>query len=350
MLTLTQASITARKSIRYGIYFIIFIIIGRITLMGVVGIYKKLFPPKDPPPTVAFGKLPSLSFPEKEKINLSFTLETPEGVLPQTPNQIMVYFMPKLSANLLSLDFAKEKANYMGFKSDPVQINESLYSFSHINIPSMLKINIVTGAFSLSYDLIADSSPLETKPPLVEIAVSNLKSFLDKSDSLPEDISSGKYTHTYLKHFSSGLVPVSSSSEANLIRVDLFRQNYNDLPCVTPTPDNANVWFLVSGITDKNKNIISGEYHYFPVDEEKFSTYPLKDAQAAWNEFSSGNYYAASNGTAIDNENIKIRRIYLAYYDAGVQTDFFQPVFVFEGTEKGFLAYVPAISAEYYGE
>jgi len=40
--------------------------------------------------------------------------------------------------------------------------------------------------------------------------------------------------------------------------------------------------------------------------------------------------------------------VYLAYYDAGVPTDYYQPIIVFEG-DQDFLAYVPAIASEYYG-
>jgi len=350
MLTLTQASITARKSIRYGIFFIIFLIIGRIFLNTAIGIYKKVFPPKEAPPTVAFGKLPKLPFPEREKVSLNFVVETPEGSLPQMPTQTKVYFMPKVSANLLSLDFAKENAKSLGYIEEPNQINESLYSFNHKSVPSVLKTNIVNGTFSLSYDLIVDPTPLEVKPPIAEIAISNTKSFLENAGSFPKDISEGRNNHQYLKHYSSGLVPTTSLSEANLIKVGLFRKNYNDLASVTPTPDEANIWFIVSGLRDKGKNILSGEYHYFPVDEEQFSTYPIKDSQTAWNDLVSGNYFLASKGSVREGESIKIRRIYLAYYDSGILTDFFQPIYVFEGTDKNFTAYVPAVLSEYYGE
>ena len=69
----------------------------------------------------------------------------------------------------------------------------------------------------------------------------------------------------------------------------------------------------------------------------------------AWQEFSSANYYPASLGTTLEGENIKIRKVYLAYYDAGIYTEFFQPVYVFEG-DKNFVGYIPAVVTDYYGE
>ena len=177
MLTLTQASVTARKSIRYSLYFIVFLIVGRIFLDSTVALYKKLFPPEAPAPTVAFGKLPSLPFPERAKLSLNFVLETPEGGLPTMPDQAKVYFMPKLSANLLSLDFTKQKARSLGYNEEPVQIDDSTFEFSHKTTPSKFKTDIITGAFSISYDLIADPTPLAVTPPSPEIASSTAKSF-----------------------------------------------------------------------------------------------------------------------------------------------------------------------------
>lgn len=349
MVTLTQASITARKTIRYTIFFILFLIVGRIFLNTAIGIYKKIFPPEAPPPTVAFGKLPSLPFPERVKLNLSFALETPEGGLPTLPDQEKVYFMPKLSANLLSLDFTKEKMKSLGYDENPIQINDSTYEFHHKTTSSVLKADIITGTFSLSYDLIADPSPLAVRPPSPEVAASTAKSFLDNADSLPEDLT-GPTNHEFLKHQSSGLIPALSLSDANLTKIYLFRKNYDDLPSLTSTPGEANVWFILSGLRDRGKSVIAGEYHYFPVDEEQNATYPIKTPEQAWNELNEGKYFTASFGGAKEGETLKIRRVYLAYYDPGVPVDFFQPIYVFEATDKNFTAYVPAITADYYGE
>lgn len=349
MVTLTQASITARKSIRYAIFFIIFLIIGRIFLGALVGIYKKIFPPPPPTPTVAFGKLPKLPFPERAKMNLSFALETPEGGLPTVPNIVKVYFMPKLSANLLSLDFAKERARDLNYDSNPETVSESVYKFYNKSSPSVLQTDIITGAFSLSYDLKADPTPLSVRPVAPEVAANIAKTFLDNASLLPEDLT-GPTAHQFLKHEAAGLVPGISISDSNLIKIHLFRKNYDDMTSLTPSPNEGNIWFIVSGLRERGKDLIAGEYHYFPVDETQSSTYPIKSPEIAWQEFISGNYYTASFGSAVEGEAIKIRRVYLAYYDAGVPTDFFQPIYVFEATDKNFVAYIPAVTSDYYGE
>ncbi len=348
MATLTEASIIARKSLRYFIYSIIAIVVLRSLILTAIAIYKKVFPAPPPPPTILFGKLTKLPFPETTKRNLQFTLETPDGAVPALGDQAKVYFMPKTSANLLSLDFAKEKAARLGFTSEPQQISDSLYRFFHKSAPQTMEIDIITGAFSTSFDLNLDREVLAVKPPLPEIAASAVRSYLSSAGLLPDDLT-GKVEHKYLKTQSGGFIPALSLSDGNIVRIDLFRKNLDEKPVVSKNFSQSNVWFMVSGLREGGRDVIAGEYHYFPVDESQFSTYPIKSSETAWQELVSGNYYPASYGTTVDEENVKIRRIYLAYYDAGVYTEFMQPVFVFEG-DKDFVAYIPAVTNDYYGE
>ena len=348
MTSLTQASIIARKIIRYGIFFLLFLIVGKFVLDLGIGVYKKLFPAPPPAPTVSFGKLPKLPFPEKSKINFGYTLETAEGGLPTLTGQTKVYFMPKLSPNLLSLDVTREKANSLGFLPTEQQVSPTLYRFTHRDSPARLEINIVTGIFSISYDLKTDPTPIERIPPAPEVAASQVRAYLSTADLLPTDLT-GPTTHEVLRIESDKLVSALSLSEADLIKINLFRKNYNDLPCLTSEVSKANVWFLVSGARERAKQMIAGEFHYFPVDEGKSATYPIKSAQEAWDELTSGNGYIAGVGLNKEGDSIKIRKIYLAYYDAGVPTEFLQPIIVFEG-DKGFIAYVPAVTIDYYGE
>lgn len=349
MATLTEASIASRKGIRYSIYGIILIIIARGIILSGITLYKKVFPPPPTPPTVAFGKLSKIPFPEKTKFSLNFAVETPEGGIPVFSDQAKVYFMPKTSSNLLSLDFAQDKANRLGFDIQPQQTTESLYKFYHKTAPSTLETNIITGSFSLSYDLNADPSPISVRPPQPEIARNSIKTYLSAAGLYPKDIETGTYETKYLKTQSGGFIPALSVSDANIVRVDMLRKKYDELPTVTQTTSEGNIWFMVSGVRERGKEVIAGEYHYFPVDESQFSTYPIKTGDTAWQELTSGNYYLASQGTTQQGESVKIRKIYLAYYDAGLYTEFFQPVFVFEG-DKDFVAYVPAVTSDYYGE
>jgi hypothetical protein len=117
---------------------------------------------------------------------------------------------------------------------------------------------------------------------------------------------------------------------------------------MTANPTEANVWALISGASNKSQQIIAAEYHYFPVDETQFSTYPLKTPAEAFDELQTGTPFIADLGTNKDGASLKIRRIYLAYFDPDTECDFYQPIYVFEG-DNGFIAYVPAVASDYYG-
>lgn len=256
--------------------------------------------------------------------------------------------MPKLSPNLLSLDVAKNTASQLGFSTNEQEVSQTIYKFPHKENPETLEINIVTGVFSISYDLRADSSPIEKRPPAPEIAASSVRSYLSSAELLPDDLS-GPTTHEFLKIEGDKFVTAVSLSEADLVKVNLFRKSYDELASLTPDPNSGNVWFLVSGAQERTKQVLAGQFHYFPVDESQSSTYPLKDSQAVWDELNSGGAFIATPGLNKEGDKVTIRKIYLAYYDGGTSMEFFQPIVVFEG-DKGFMAYLPAITIDYYGE
>ncbi|MBI3397268.1 hypothetical protein HY045_02215 [Candidatus Woesebacteria bacterium] len=347
--SLTQVAIITRKTIRYGSYVIILLIFAKIAFDSGYRIYRYYFPLPPPVPTVSFSKLPLLPFPKKDKVGFSYTLETPEGGLPKLADQARVYFMPQYSSNLLALDTAKQNAESLGFDAGSAQeISQTVYRFTSKQAPSILEMNIITGSFSISFDFSKDPSPLQNKPPLPDIAANQVKSYLSSANLLPKDLD-GPYSQEYLKFQDGKLVQGLSVSDSNLIKIKLFRKSYdNNIPSLTPNPNDANIWFMVSGETQRGKSIPTGEYHYFPVDNNKSSTYPLKKLEDAWNELNGGNAYVASMGDNKDGNGVKIRRVYLAYYDPGVPTEFFQPIYVFEG-DKGFIGYVPAVDTKYYG-
>jgi hypothetical protein len=350
MTSLTRVAIAARKTIRYGIFLIVFLIVGKFLLDIGIGIYKKAFPAPPPPPTVKYGKLTKIPFPENSSAaKFTYTLETPEGGLPTNiGSQAKVYFMPKISPNLLSLDTAKVTAQGLGFGVNPQQVSETIYMFTSPNAPTTLQINIVTGTFSISYNLAQDKSPLGNKPPIAEVAASEFRSMLSSANILPADLT-GPANSNYLKLSSGQLVAALSLSESDVVKVNLFRKSYDNLPSITGVPDQANVWAIVSGSNNRNQKIVAAEYHYYSVDESQFSTYPIKTPAEAFAELQANQGYIAALGLNKDGDSLKIRRMYLAYFDPGTVTEFYQPVYVFEG-DNGFTAYLPAVTSAYYGE
>lgn len=345
--TLTNISIIARKVIRYGTYLIILAFIVRFLFKFGYGIYQRAFPAPPPDPTAEYV-LTNLPFPEKPSpSNPSYVLETPDGELPVFTDQMKVFLMPRAATNIKVLDTAKKTALSLGFNSNGTELAESVYEFKHKSAPSKLILNIITNVFSISYDIASNPSVIGRIPPAPESATTLVKSFLSKAGFLNEDLS-GPVTHEFLRIEGGRFTEAVSLSEADLIKVNFYRKDYvKDIPTVTPDFSEANVWFIISGSqTRSGSSIIAGEYHYYPINEKETSTYPIKTSQDAWDDLREGKAFFANLG---DNSgNIVVRRVYLAYYDAGQYTEFFQPVVVFEG-DNDFAAYVPAITDNYYG-
>ena len=352
MATLTQISLTSRRVIRYGIYAIILIVIARYSIQLGVSIYRKIFPPPPPKPTIAFGKLPKMPFPEREARTFNFTLELPEGTLPKFTDQLIIYSMPQFQTNIKALDTAKERARALGFDSNGKPLVESIpnvYIFDRKGFPSRLTMNIITGLFSVSYNLNEDPTVLNGTPPAPENGVTQIQSFLSTASLLTEDLKASPTTQTLLRVEGGKFVPAVSLSDANLIKINIFRKQYgkdSNIPAVTPDMPESNIWFIISG--GRGKQIIAGEYHYFPIDNTKSATYPIKTADLAWEELKAGKTFIANAGNNPEG-NIVIRRVYLGYYDPGQYSEFYQPVVVFEGDNE-FYAYVPAVTDDYYGK
>lgn len=348
-MNLTQTAYWTRKIIKYGTFFIIFLIIGRIAWGIGWEIYKKVFPPPPPPPTVEFGRLPILAAPKKEEGNsFSFVLQTPTSELPILPTVANVYFMPQAQSSFLNLEEAEKIANSLGFSGSNRAISETVYRFDHRDAPGNVEINIINKIFSLNYNVAQTPELLSLQPRSTEEALSATQSLLTRANLLTEGLKDGQKTFDFLKAEPPNLVGAISLSEANFVRVNFFRASFDDLPVLTPEKIQANVWFLVSGDRSSGRQIIAGEYHYFPVDKNNASTYPLKTAQTAWDELVAGKSFIAQ-GPQDGGKKITIRKVYLGYYDSGLPQGFLQPIVVFEG-DAGFTAYVPAVTQEYYGE
>lgn len=343
MVTLTKAAVTSRKAIRYGIYFIVAFFILRFTATSLIGLYKKAFPPKAPPPSVKYGTLPELPFPDQEASNLTYELEFLNEV-EKFPTQTEVYFIPKPTTNLLALDNAKQKASDMGFTSNGRELVETIYSFVSPDLLSTLNMNIVTNAFSIVYDIDSNPRILDYRAPSFEVAESTVKGQLQEAQLLPEDLLNGRSENQYLRKSGSNFVPALSQSDSNVTKINLYRKGYGtmEMPSVTDDPNESNVWFIVASPSV----VVAAEYHYFPLDPKEFATYPIKTLEEAWQDLLNGKAYIARREN--ESEQVLVTNAYLAYYDPSQYTEFYQPVIVFEN-EEGFRAYVPAITNEFYG-
>ncbi len=349
MANLTKTAFYTRKGIKYGSIGLVIFLILRVIFHAATDYWRKINPPPPPPPTVAFDKLPAIKFPEQENLpeEMNYKLETPEGRIPQFEDVGKVYVIAKANPSLLGLSRAKELARKIGFSSEPAQITPRLYRFTSQSTPATtLEIDTITGYFTLKYDYRNDQSILaEKKLPSDEQAISEAKNFLSILGLLEDDLEEGEGIISYYRFSPSELIPALSLSEADFVRVDLFRQTLDNKKIISRKINQSLIYFLLSGSRDRQKRIIEIKYVYSPIERENLATYPLKSASIAWNELNSGQGYIANLGNNQDGR-ITIRRVSLAYFESEEPQNFLQPIFVFQG-DRDFTAYVSAIDPEW---
>jgi len=308
-----------------------------------------MHPPAPAAPNVAFGKLPVINFPEgsEDKPN-NFQLETVDGGLPESmPKTVKIYFIPQVGGKFLSLDKATQTAKKLSFTDPPEKISEEVYRFTNIINSTTLTINVFTGQFEYHYNYLGDQTLINPKGlPSENEAISLVKTFLEQIDKKTDEIDESEFKANYWKMAADKLVSAVAPSEADFIRINVFREKAGgEYPLMPPDPNFGLISFLLSGIEVQSKKIVEAKFVYFSYDKEKFGTYPTKTIEQAFEELKNKKYYLASF-TGNKDKTIKIRKIYFAYFDPPSSAKFLQPLFVFQGDDN-FYGYVSAVASEW---
>lgn len=348
MSTLTETAYYTRRGVIYAVAGLIAIFFIKILLNLGANYWRASHPPPPPPPNMAYGKLPYPPFPKEGKItDLTYRLETVTGNLPESSPSGRVYFMPILSANLLSFDRAKEKAQAMGFTTDPITLSPGEYLWTDPQVTvRTLKINSIKGNLTLNYDYHQDSKILQEKNlPTESEAINEAKNVLTNYGLFKDDLDNKEAKVRKLR-FQGGLInEVGSLSEADFVQVQFVRSPQDNFPVLTPRSDLAPISIILSGSQDAIKRIIALDFNYQLIDRENFATYPFRTVSLAWEELKKGEGYVADKETN-QNKEIVIRNIYPAYFDSLTPQTYLEPVLVFEG-DNNFRAYIPAIDEKW---
>lgn len=347
MASLTETAAATKKLIKISAMGMIIFLIFKFGMFVFNSYLRVVKPPPPIPPTVSFGKLPALVFPEKLHPELTLRLETPTGGTPNLGEKTTVYLMPTFRSNFMALEQSKQTAKKMNFNNSAKEITERRYRWENEEfLPSVLEMDIINGSFSLKRNWQADPTILSDKQlPGKEQASVQAKNFLAQVGLLNDELSHARMEITYLTFSAGQYQKAISLSEADFVQVDLFRADIEDKKVLTPDPEKGIVKIIFSGSREQEKQIIQAEYNYFPVDLEQSGTYPIKTASQAWRELQTKQGFIASIGQNAGGP-VAIRRIYLAYYDGESSSGFLLPIIVFEG-DNGFYGYVQAINNEW---
>jgi len=342
MLTLNQATSETRVILKWGgVIFLVFIIIFLVFKIGTT-LKQTFFPTPPAPPTVSFGKLPAILFPNSvSDKNFNYSLNTVSGTLPTFQDRIKVYKMVPVSPDLLALKKAISKVSSVGFTNPEIPVSAKVYQWNDSGtLNRSLTMEIFSTDFSLSSTFISDpivQSAVNLPDP--NTAISTAQGFLSAMSSFPDDIDTTKTKILLFSINNNTLTTATSVSNAQVIEVDFFQKDINRLPVYYPKAVNSTMNVLVVGGEDQPQ-VAQVNFSHQTVSDQS-ATYPIKTAQDAYSLLKQGKGYIASYfGTSTD---ISIKNVFLAYYIGDKKQDYLFPIAVFEG-DNGFFAYVPIIT------
>lgn len=343
MASLNKAKKETQKILKWGGIFLAIIFLFSMGTRFLTFVKDSFAPP--PPPQAAFGKLPPIPFPEKIKENISYSLDTLTGFLPNFSDRAKVYKIISDPPTLLGLDRTRQKVSGIGFKSDGIQIAEDVYQWVD-QTPSLQKkitMNIFSSDFSLSSPyLITQSLEKFSVPEEKSRAVEVARSFLSNMSLFPQDIDENKTKTALYSIVDNALIPTAKISNAKIVRVDFFQKDLNGFPIYYDKGVSSTIDFLV-GKEGGELKVVSARFFHKNISQTS-STYAIKTASQAFLELQKGKAHIAYKP---DNTvEFTIKKVFLGYYIGEDQQEFLMPVVVFEGSND-FVAYVSAVRDEW---
>ncbi|MGD9129550.1 MAG: hypothetical protein PVJ09_03630 [Candidatus Woesebacteria bacterium] len=342
--TLTNVARIGRQTIKFSIITLVVLIVGRMFLSAFISFWKAIHPEPPPPPTMGFGKLPAIVFPEQDpdQVPKSYRLELATASFPSFGDRAKVFLALKSAPSLLADQEARRVAQIYNFVFEPQVLDERTYRWTRSEpLESTFDLDIQNMHFVFKTDYLSRPDLILNKnlPDDFE-SVNLLKTFLRSANLLPEDVATSSGDISYLKSLGSELEEAVSLSDADFVKVDLNRYPIDgEFRMYTPGGYKGTITAIITGVLRGNDAILQMEYNYQAIDYLTVETYPLRSPQEAWKLLQAGEGFTLSDQKL---EEAVIRNVYLAYFDSFVEQEYLQPIFVFEG-DDAFLGYVPAL-------
>ena len=344
MLTLSNVASETRNILKWGGLVFGTILIIYISYQVGIFIKKTFYPTPPPPPTVSFGKLPSISFSESKQNQFEYTLDTLSGSFPTFSDREKVYKMVINEPDLLALKKASNKVKGIGFQGTTVALNPDVYQWTNQTpFAQTLSFNILTSDFQLSSSYFSDQNILSSRNlPDTSAAPGFITTYLQGMYLYPQDIDLAKIKTNLFSIKNNSLVPASSLSNAQIIQVYLFQKDVDKLPIFYSRPTISPMNFLVAG-GENSPTIVQADFSHQEISQDS-ATYPIITASEAFDMLKKGQAYVADFYG--QGSEISIKNIYLGYYIGENKQKYLMPIVVFEGND-GFYAYVSAIKDEW---
>jgi len=313
-------------------------------------IAKNLFFPTPPaPPEEKFGKLPTITFPDQNPQDYEYRINTLTGRLPSFPEacksyknslycQMKVYKVKKREPSLVALKSAKDKLQVIGYTENESRMSEEEYQWTNPE-GQTIRMNILTGNFKIFSNFLGESpGSLTGEAVRKEGAFELIERLLENLGLETEDLDQEISTLTYLKLENGALIKAQSLNEANFARLDLSQKNLDNHKIYYPGLTESLMHFVIRSGSNLT-NVVDASFSHPIADSSNFSTYPIKTAEAAFEDLKQGNAHVIANDKNV--KLIDIIDVSLGYYIGDETQQYFLPIVVFKGKE--FTAYVQAV-------
>lgn len=349
--TLTDVTAVGRKVVTYSIIFLISYMVLKALIGAFITYWQNTHPEPPPPPTVGFGQLPAVVFPQQTAADQpqSYDLEMATTSFPDFGDRAKVYLMPQAAPSLLADEEVRQIAANYNFIFDPELLNSETYRWTKTEpLNTTIEINLRTRNFSLTSDYLAHPELLtnDQMPDDYE-AVNRVKSFLSKNDLLAKDVATNSGQVTFLKALGGDLFPADSSSDADFMQIKLDRMAIDGyMEMFNEQGRGGVIKAVLTPALNGQDSIVAIESNYHEIDYTQIETYPLRTAKEAWQEVLAGEAYVV-NWTG--GKEATVRKVEIGYYDSTVEQDYLQPIYIFTG-DNDFMAYVSAIESKYLAQ
>jgi len=350
--SLTKVLGFSRKAIKVLAVIAFVILFGRMFLKIGKRIWLVVNPPPPAPPTVGFGTISGIKFPEQkpEEKAKSYTLELASNTFPVFSDRSRVYLMQRSQRSILSEERATSIASALGFSHNKQLLDDSSVRWSSSSpLESMLYVDLVTLNSKMRSDYLSRAELInKDNLPLEKNAISQTFRHASKAYELADDLANGQTEIVLYKSLGGELVKAAAYSDADFMEVNVLRSpivsGKKTYGFVTPKGKQGILRAIFKSGTSYQKNIVEFDYLYQAIVYDQYHTYPLRSVESAWEIVKAGEAYIVNKD---DREHVVIRNVRLAYYDLfDKEQDYMQPVYVFEG-DGGSMSYVPAISPEW---
>ncbi len=240
----------------------------------------------------------------------------------------------------------------------PQQLSDTVYMWSESTSPfKRITVDTVNMDFTLTSSYLGDQNVLSAQNlPDENGAIGMAQGFFSQMNSFPQDIDSSKTKTTLYAIDNNVLVPATSISTTQVIRVDFYQQDRNKMAIYYPQAPFSTINALIAS-GNNGAQIVEAHYAGKQIDDNIRATYPIITAQEAYQRLQNGQAYIANyyDPSLVDPQSaftsppklVNITDVELGYYLSDeIKQLYMMPIIVFTG-DNGFTAYVSAVQDQY---